>query len=48
MRKIATFDIFRVLFCTFCSVTNLTLTAGENAEGQILNFYSEISTFLKF
>ena len=31
MRKKAILDIFQVLFCTFCSVTNLTLTAGENA-----------------
>ena len=36
MWKIATFDIFQVLLCTFCSSTNLAQIAGENAVGQNL------------
>ena len=36
MWKIATFDIFQVLFCTFCSNTNLAQIAGENAVRQYL------------
>ena len=36
MWKIATFDIFQVRFCTFCSSANLAQVAVENAVGQYL------------
>ena len=36
MWKIATFDIFQVLFCTFHSSKNMAQTTRENAQGQNL------------